>query len=189
MTKISTKETIKTLLIQLGVKSGQTILDFGCGNGNYTLPTAKIVGENGLVIAIDESIQSLTNINREAQQGHINNIITLLPEEKDRNLTKINEIDIILAFDVLHFLERHERKDLYLQFYQKLSSNGLFVIHPKHTKNNEPMGHLSTITVGGLIEEIQQQSFQLINQQTLTLVHDSRIEKGPVLVFIKKVIY
>jgi len=37
------------MLQQMGIRSGQTVLDFGCGLGMYTIPVAKIVGEQGRV--------------------------------------------------------------------------------------------------------------------------------------------
>ena len=35
------------VLKQVGIKTGQIILDFGCGSGNYSLPIAKIIGDKG----------------------------------------------------------------------------------------------------------------------------------------------
>jgi len=38
----------------MGIKRGQTILDFGCGSGNYANPAALIVGRKGKVYALDK---------------------------------------------------------------------------------------------------------------------------------------
>jgi len=32
------------LLERIGIRRGQTVLDFGCGYGAYTIPVARIVG-------------------------------------------------------------------------------------------------------------------------------------------------
>ena len=37
------------VLAEIGVKKSQTVLDFGCGSGTYTIPAAKIVGTDGKV--------------------------------------------------------------------------------------------------------------------------------------------
>ena len=37
------------LLKAVGIKKGQTVLDFGCGEGNYTIPAAKLVKNEGKV--------------------------------------------------------------------------------------------------------------------------------------------
>jgi len=47
------------LLQRLGVRSGSTILDLGCGNGFFTLPAAAAMGE-GMVIAADMSDDMLS---------------------------------------------------------------------------------------------------------------------------------
>jgi SAM-dependent methyltransferase len=39
----------------LGAKSGERIIDFGCGSGEVTLQIAESVGEHGLVVGVDVS--------------------------------------------------------------------------------------------------------------------------------------
>jgi len=41
------------LLRAAGLKPGQTVLEVGCGPGFFTIPTARIVGEKGMVYAVD----------------------------------------------------------------------------------------------------------------------------------------
>ena len=41
------------LLKAAGLKSGQKVLEVGCGPGFFTIPAAKIVGEEGFVYAVD----------------------------------------------------------------------------------------------------------------------------------------
>ena len=38
-------------LRKIGLKEGQTVLDFGCGEGHYAIPAAKIVSNKGKVYA------------------------------------------------------------------------------------------------------------------------------------------
>lgn len=47
------------ILRRIGIKRGQTVLDFGCGYGAYTIPVAKIVGEQGRVYALDKDKEAL----------------------------------------------------------------------------------------------------------------------------------
>jgi ubiquinone/menaquinone biosynthesis C-methylase UbiE len=37
----------------LGIRPGQTIVDYGCGPGRYTVEMARLVGTGGRVIAVD----------------------------------------------------------------------------------------------------------------------------------------
>jgi ubiquinone/menaquinone biosynthesis C-methylase UbiE len=52
----------EAFLKDIGIKKGQTILDFGCGVGNYTLPAAKLVGESGRVFALDKNEETLDEL-------------------------------------------------------------------------------------------------------------------------------
>jgi len=58
------------LLERIGISKGQTVLDFGCGYGIYTIPVAKIVGKQGRVYALDKEVpETLTNGNKDPERG------------------------------------------------------------------------------------------------------------------------
>lgn len=41
------------ILSYIGLKTGQTFVDIGCGGGFFALPAARVVGESGRVYGID----------------------------------------------------------------------------------------------------------------------------------------
>jgi ubiquinone/menaquinone biosynthesis C-methylase UbiE len=43
------------LIGELGLKGGETVVDYGAGTGRLTVPLAAAVGEGGRVLAVDES--------------------------------------------------------------------------------------------------------------------------------------
>jgi precorrin-6B methylase 2 len=47
------------LLQQVGIRTGQAVLDFGCGYGTYTIPVAEIVDRQGKVYALDKDVELL----------------------------------------------------------------------------------------------------------------------------------
>ena len=53
------KEKAEKFLKEVGIRKDQTVLDWGCGSGYYTIPAAKIVGDKGKVYALDKSRFSL----------------------------------------------------------------------------------------------------------------------------------
>lgn len=186
MTTKRTVENAKHLLKKLGLNSNQTVLDFGCGHGTYTIPAAEIVKPNGVIIAIDESNESLKKLNEKAKKNNISNIKVL---NSIKNLSKItykNELDAILAFDVLHFLKKTKRTKIYEKFHYFLTQDGKIIIHPKHTKHDYPMWHFSKLSIPEFIEEVEDISFQLIKKETMMLIHDEKIQKGTILIFKKK---
>ena len=62
------------VLKQVGIKTGQIILDFGCGSGNYSLPIAKIIGDKGKLFALDKNGTDLDKLTQRAREGKLNNI-------------------------------------------------------------------------------------------------------------------
>lgn len=64
-------------LKKIGIKIGQTILDFGCRVGHYTIPAAKVVGNEGIVYAVDKEQQALNELEQKASDLNLNNIRTV----------------------------------------------------------------------------------------------------------------
>lgn len=119
------------ILREVGLKARQTVLDFGCGPGIFTMPAAKIAGENGLVIALDVRSQSLERVREKAMDAGLNNIKTVLVEGPDLSTDLTNEsIDVILVFDMLHAV--NDRQGLFLELHRILKTNGFLSIFPMH---------------------------------------------------------
>lgn len=83
------------LLQEMGIKPGDTVLDFGAGIGYFSLPALDLVGPAGTVIAVDCSPQMLTELRHRA--GQRPNLI--LSEASDLGSWTA---DVILLITVLH---------------------------------------------------------------------------------------
>ena len=57
------------VLKRIGIRRGQTVLDFGCGYGAYTIPVAKIVGEQGRAYALDKDKEALDALIQKARSA------------------------------------------------------------------------------------------------------------------------
>lgn len=55
-------------LLRPHVHDGDTVIDAGCGPGFFTLPMAEMVGENGMVIAVDVQEGMLSMVARAARE-------------------------------------------------------------------------------------------------------------------------
>jgi ubiquinone/menaquinone biosynthesis C-methylase UbiE len=53
---------------ELKLRSGQCLLDLGCGAGDYALRAAEWVGHEGSVVALDRSRQAIKDLAREASR-------------------------------------------------------------------------------------------------------------------------
>jgi ubiquinone/menaquinone biosynthesis C-methylase UbiE len=61
-------------LESLGLRSGMTFMDVGCGYGFFTIQAASIVGETGKVYAVDIAASSIARLKREAAEKGLKNI-------------------------------------------------------------------------------------------------------------------
>ncbi len=80
------RQETATLWERAGFRSGQTIVDLGCGPGYTTLDLIEIVGSKGKVIAVDSS-EKFTNFlkNKQTMQG-INNFSVRVDDVQHLNL-------------------------------------------------------------------------------------------------------
>ena len=61
-----------------GIKPGMKVLDAGCGPGRLTIPAAKAVGPNGLVIAFDVQAEMLGKVEKKITAEGLTNVTTVL---------------------------------------------------------------------------------------------------------------
>jgi ubiquinone/menaquinone biosynthesis C-methylase UbiE len=57
------------MLLEIGINEGQSVLDFGCGSGTYSLPAAKLVGKKGRIYSVDVNQGTLDNLSRKAERA------------------------------------------------------------------------------------------------------------------------
>jgi precorrin-6B methylase 2 len=65
---------ILEVLRQIRIKRGQTVLDFDCGYGAYTIPAAEIVGEQGRVYTLDKDKEALDALMQRGESAGLKNI-------------------------------------------------------------------------------------------------------------------
>jgi ubiquinone/menaquinone biosynthesis C-methylase UbiE len=83
------------LLDVAGLKRGQKVLEVGCGPGFFTIPAARIVGEEGLVYAVDVNPYAIARVRGKVAREGIHNVTPLLANASD---TGLPERSIDLAF-------------------------------------------------------------------------------------------
>jgi ubiquinone/menaquinone biosynthesis C-methylase UbiE len=89
---------VKKILEQISIRKGDIVIDYGAGIGYFAIPALDLVGEKGIVIAIDISGDMIKELRKRAGERCNLKVIEgdTLPEEK---------ADVILLVNVLHELD------------------------------------------------------------------------------------
>lgn len=105
-------------LRELGIRQGMTVADIGCGTGYLSLPAAEIVGDKGLVYAVDISREMLDEVEKKTK-GREYNIATVLSRENSIPLEDAS-VDYCLMTFLLHEVED---SDAFLEEIKRILKN------------------------------------------------------------------
>ena len=83
------------------IRSGMTVLDLGCGTGYFTLEIAKLLDNNGKVIASDAQNGMLEFLQKKLHNNLLQRYIEI-HKSKDNSLCLTEKVDFILAFYSFH---------------------------------------------------------------------------------------
>jgi len=169
-------------LRQVGIRKGDTILDFGCGSGNYTIPAAKIVDREGRVYAIDKDRRELGKLIRKANSEGLTNIEKMETSGKLEIDLEDESVDVVLLYDILHyyyFPRADDRRRLLHEVYRILKPYALLSVYPTHLQSNmHPK-------LEDIKREINNANFHLERKFSVMLIHEETLEKSQVLNFRK----
>lgn len=133
------------VLRDAGVQPGQTVLDYGCGGGSYSLAAARMVGEAGRVWAVDFSPLAVAEVRRRAGEQGLTNLETI---ETDRATGLANQsVDLILMYDVFQALG--DPAGVLAELHRVLRAGGVLSVRHHHTR---PQAVVSAVIATGLFE-------------------------------------
>lgn len=160
-------------LREIGICEGQTILDFGCGPGYYAIPAGEIVGDVGVVYALDKNGGKLKELRKRIRKRKLSNIEIVKSSEDPNIELEDHSIDVTLLFDIFWYFSLTDPR-LYelLREVRRVSMTGsLLSVYPKHTNS------------GKLKEKIEGTGFKFRDQYSGTLLHQGQPEEGRLLNF------
>jgi len=164
------------VLERIGIRRGQTVLDFGCGSGTYTIPAAKIVGEQGRVYALDKDKEALDKLMQRAESAGLKNIERIKTSGEIKIGLTDESVDVVFMFDVFHsyyFPQAGDRRRLLSEIYRIMKPTAFVSVWPKHMESE-------------IEDEVEKANFRLEKELSEMLIHDNRnLEKGKILNFRK----
>jgi ubiquinone/menaquinone biosynthesis C-methylase UbiE len=80
-----------------GLKPGQRVMEVGCGPGFFTIPAAKMLGEKGLIYAIDVNHRAIKRVEGKMRKYGLSNIKPILGNAANSGLQD-SSIDLAFIF-------------------------------------------------------------------------------------------
>jgi ubiquinone/menaquinone biosynthesis C-methylase UbiE len=156
------EEECSKLVKILRVKPGQTVCDMGCGNGFYTLPLAKLVGDDGRVLAVDIQPEMLELLKERAAAEKVKNIKTVLGTVVDPKLPAAS-LDLVLMVDVYHEFSHPEH--MLRAIRQSLKPGGrIALVEFRGEDPDVPIKPLHKMTKAQIKKEFPPNGFKLVEE-------------------------
>lgn len=146
------------------------MLDFGCGRGNYTIPAAQVVGNEGRVFALDKNPRVLDELMRRAAVRALDNIVRMDTLGETKIALDDDSVQVVLLYDIFWYFQLHDLKlpRLLDEVIRVSTLDGLLSIYPKH------------IDVDMLLEVVQSRGYRIRNSYSDELLHNGSLERGMV---------
>ena len=164
------------VLRKIGVRKGQTVLDFGCGRGNYTIPVARIVGEEGRVYALDRNQRALDELMQRVEGEGLRNVTRIDTSGEVEIHLEDGSVDVVLLYDIFWYFPLTDERlpKLLSEVYRVTADDGLLSVYPKHINSEQ------------LRDKIERTGFKLEGKHFERLIHDGNIESSHLLNFSKR---
>ena len=139
------------------VTRGMTVLDVGCGAGFTSLGLARLVGEEGLVIAADLQSKMLRMVKERAIRAGLSNRIRVHLCRRDRIGVR-EELDFAVALFMVH--EVPDVQTFLKEICTLLKSDGRFFI-------TEPKIHVGYLAFHQIMREAQVFGFEIAERPSV----------------------
>jgi ubiquinone/menaquinone biosynthesis C-methylase UbiE len=149
------------------IKPGWTVLDVGPGMGYFTIPLAKLAGENGTVFAADLQPQMLAGVRRQALRDGVTERVVLNQCKPDEIGVK-EPVDFCLAFWMVHEVPNRER--FIREITDTLKPGGLFLFV-------EPKFHVSNKSFEATLEIAKAAGLSLVEQPKIFISYAALMKK------------
>jgi SAM-dependent methyltransferase len=150
------------LLKALALTAGESVCDFGCGNGFYTLQLAKRVGPRGKIYAVDIQQEMLDQLRERMGARGLRNVELVLCTETDPKLPA-DQLDLVLMVDVYH--ELSHPPEVLKSVRASLRPRGRLVLVEFREEDPEvPIKPLHKMSQRQVNREISANGFKLVDQ-------------------------
>ena len=141
------------------VREGQTIIDIGCGPGFFTIPMARMVGEQGRVIAADVQLKMLDKVRYRAEKAGLLSRIHL-HQCGEKNIGIDEKADFVLAMYMVH--EVPDAGAFLKEIAGMLKEDGIFFV-------SEPNVHVKSADFEKMVETAKEAGLKPVSELKLPM--------------------
>ena len=156
------EESVREAFKRLQLKPGMTVCDLGCGNGFWSLPMARAVGEEGRVLAVDIQPEMLHKLRVRAAREGLENITLVRGDVDDPNLEP-GVVDLLLMVDVYHEFSHPE--SMLWRIRRSLRPTGVVALLEYRAEDpTVPIKPLHKMSKQQIMKEYQKNGFKLVRE-------------------------
>ncbi|MHB8910629.1 MAG: class I SAM-dependent methyltransferase [Syntrophales bacterium] len=112
----------------IDAKPGSNFLDLACGFGHYSIEVSSIIGEKGIVYAVDLWQAGIDALKREITKRGIKNIKPIVADIRTKLPIEERSIDSGLLATILHDLSRGDREATLQEIVRLMKPGGTLTI-------------------------------------------------------------
>jgi len=135
------------LFRKIGMRDGDTVIDFGCGVGNYAFAASEVVGPSGQVFALDIDPDVLNHLKSETLARNTPHLHPYASHEDATMGFADDFANVILIYDLIHQTDIRQR---FLEESRRvLVPGGTLSILPFHMNRDETRSMLQQAKAAG----------------------------------------
>lgn len=155
-------------ILAVHVQPGMTAMDFGCGMGFFSIPMARLAGNEGRVVAADLQQKMLDVLRKRAEKaGMTDRIETCRCEPTAIGVD--GKMDFVLAFYSVH--EVPDQRKLLGEIHGCLAPHGKLLVV-------EPIGHVTASAFQGTLSLAEETGFEPQDRPRIRLSHAALLGKA-----------
>lgn len=149
------------------VTKGMTVLDYGCGNGFFSIPLSQMVGNMGKVYSVDIQKEMLDKLEIKTSSLSISNITMIHVGNEKLKLPTL--LDFAIAVYVVH--EIPDKKSFFKEMFELLNPYGkLVIIEPDFIVSRRNFN--KTLEVAKQVGFIENEKLNLLFSKTRILMKE-----------------